>query len=183
MKNSMLIAFALVAVSLPAQAQQFVARVVRTVPIVEHQAVTVQNCVTETVTPQSGPGGAVTGAIVGGVIGSQVARGGDRALGAGVGAIAGAAIDGSRGAGVGAGTGLIIGTASGASSGAGDSYSAQRRYDHAYIQCMYSKGHRVPVDGRLNEQTGQRTGPAATSPAVPAPPVGAPPPPPAGAVR
>ena len=92
MKNSMLIAFALVAVSLPAQAQQFVARVVRTVPIVEHQAVTVQNCVTETVTPQSGPGGAVTGAIVGGVIGSQVARGGDRALGAGVGAIAGAVI-------------------------------------------------------------------------------------------
>jgi len=105
------------------------------------------------------------------------------ALGTVVGAIAGAAIDGSRGAGVGAGTGLIIGTASGASSGAGDSYSAQRRYDHAYIQCMYSKGHRVPVDGRLSEQTGQRPAPAMARPAPPAPPVGAPPPPPAGAVR
>ncbi|MFM7568220.1 MAG: glycine zipper family protein, partial [Betaproteobacteria bacterium] len=92
------------------------------------------------------------------------------ALGTVVGAIAGAAIDGSRGAGVGAGTGLIIGTASGASSGAGDSYSAQRRYDHAYIQCMYSKGHRVPVDGRLSEQTGQRAAPATARPAVPAPP-------------
>lgn len=75
-----------------AQSQQFVAQVTRTVPIIEHQVVTVQNCVTETVTPQSGSGGAVTGAIIGGVVGSQVARGGDRALGAGVGAIAGAVI-------------------------------------------------------------------------------------------
>ena len=102
------------------------------------------------------------------------------ALGTVVGALAGAAIDGSRGAGVGAGTGLIIGTASGASSGAGDSYSAQRRYDHAYIQCMYSKGHRVPVDGRLSEQAVPRAAPAAVPPA---PPPGSPPPPPPGVVR
>jgi len=105
------------------------------------------------------------------------------AIGTVVGAIAGAAIDGSRGAGVGAGTGLLIGTASGASSGSGDSFSVQRRYDHAYVQCMYAKGHRVPVDGRLSEQVGQR--PAAASPAAtpPPPPAGSPPPPPAGVIR
>ncbi len=105
------------------------------------------------------------------------------ALGTVVGAIAGAAIDGSRGAGVGAGTGLLIGTASGASSGGGDSYSVQRRYDHAYVQCMYAKGHRVPVDGRLSEQVGQR--PPAASPSVtpPPPPAGSPPAPPAGVIR
>mgnify|MGYP006271866571 FL=1 len=108
------------------------------------------------------------------------------ALGTVVGAIAGAAIDGSRGAGVGAGTGLILGTAAGASGGSGDSYSAQRRYDHAYVQCMYAKGHRVPVDGRLSEQPiprAQPSAPAVAPPAPPAPPAGAPPPPPPGVIR
>jgi hypothetical protein len=99
-------------------------------------------------------------------------------LGTAVGAIAGAAIGGQRGAGVGAGTGLIVGTASGASSASGDSYSAQRRYDNAYIQCMYAKGHRVPVDGRLSEAPGARPGAA-----IPPPPAGTPPPPPAGVLR
>ncbi len=99
-------------------------------------------------------------------------------LGTAVGAIAGAAIGGQRGAGVGAGTGLIVGTASGASGSAGDTYSAQRRYDHAYVQCMYAKGHRVPVDGRLSEAPAVR--PAAP---IPAPPPGMPPPPPPGVGR
>jgi hypothetical protein len=26
-------------------------------------------------------------------------------------------------------------------------YEVQRRYDFAYIQCMYSRGHKVPVSG------------------------------------
>lgn len=95
------------------------------------------------------------------------------ALGTAVGAIAGAAIGGQRGAGVGAGTGLILGTASGTSGASSDSYSAQRRYDHAYIQCMYAKGHRVPLDGRLSEAPASR--PAAQ---IPPPPAGTPPPPP-----
>jgi uncharacterized protein YcfJ len=90
--RSGLLGIVLVPAIVMAQGQQFVAQVTRTVPIIDYQTVTVQNCVTETVTPQSGSGGAVTGAIVGGVIGSQVARGGDRTLGAGVGAIAGAVI-------------------------------------------------------------------------------------------
>jgi hypothetical protein len=47
----------------------------------------------------------------------------------------------------------------------------QRRYDFAYIQCMYAKGHRVPVPGQL-------TGAPAGNP--PPPPSGSPPPPPPG---
>jgi hypothetical protein len=27
------------------------------------------------------------------------------------------------------------------------SYDAQRRYDFAFVQCMYAKGHKVPVSG------------------------------------
>ena len=106
------------------------------------------------------------------------------ALGTVVGAIAGAAIDGSRGAGVGAGTGLIVGTAAGSSQGGVLGRDAQRQYDNAYVQCMYAKGHRVPVDGRLGEMRQQ---PAASSPAPsvapPPPPPGTPPPPPTGVVR
>ena len=45
------------------------------------------------------------------------------------------------------------------------SFEVQRRYDNAYIQCMYAKGHQVPG----------RDLPART----PAPPAGSPPPPPA----
>lgn len=36
-----------------------------------------------------------------------------------------------------------------ATSTSGDSgYSAQHRYDAAYIQCMYASGHRVPIYGQ-----------------------------------
>lgn len=28
-------------------------------------------------------------------------------------------------------------------------FDQQRRYDHAYIQCLYVKGHRVPVPGQF----------------------------------
>lgn len=99
-------------------------------------------------------------------------------LGTAVGALAGAAIGGQRGAGIGAGTGLIVGTASGTSGASSDSYSSQRRYDNAYIQCMYAKGHRVPVDGRLSEAPSARTGAQ-----IPPPPAGSPPPPPPGLSR
>jgi hypothetical protein len=47
----------------------------------------------------------------------------------------------------------------------------QRRYDAAYIQCMYAAGHRVPVSGVFATQ------PPGSPP--PAPPAAAPPPPPA----
>jgi hypothetical protein len=72
------------------------------------------------------------------------------ALGTAVGAIAGAAIGGdSRGAAVGAGTGLLFGTVAGTGAGDTSSWMLQRRYDHGYIQCMYAKGHKVPVSGHF----------------------------------
>jgi len=32
-------------------------------------------------------------------------------------------------------------------SAASDSYALQRQYDFTYIQCMYSRGHKVPIAG------------------------------------
>lgn len=66
-----------------------------------------------------------------------------------VGAAAGALIDGSSGAGVGAGVGLLMGSAIGSSTANASAYAAQRRYDIGYTQCMYAKGHKVPVSGRF----------------------------------
>lgn len=70
------------------------------------------------------------------------------AVGTAVGAVAGAAIAGREGAAVGAGTGLLVGSAAGAGAAETSSYGLQRRYDYGYVQCMYAKGHRVPVYGR-----------------------------------
>ena len=66
-------------------------------------------------------------------------------LGAGLGAAIGAATGQfGAGLGIGAASGAILGTgvASGPASGAG--WEVQRRYDNAYMQCMYSKGNQVP---------------------------------------
>ncbi len=84
-----------------------------------------------------------------------------------VGAAAGAALGGRSGAATGAGGGLLIGSAAGAGAGETSAYGLQRRYDYAYIQCMYAKGHKVPVSGRLTS----------SSPSY-APPPPPPPPPP-----
>jgi hypothetical protein len=46
----------------------------------------------------------------------------------------------------------------------------QQRYDMAYAQCMYAKGHQVPAAGA------RRQGRAYSAP--PPPPPGSPPPPP-----
>jgi hypothetical protein len=72
------------------------------------------------------------------------------AAGAALGAVAGAAIDGSSGAGTGAGIGLLFGGLLGADAAQRSSFDAQRRYDIAYQQCMYAKGHQVPVAGRYS---------------------------------
>lgn len=106
---------------------------------------------------------------IGGATPNQAAGGSmarSAAVGTVVGAAAGAAIGGNQGAGVGAGTGLIAGTMAGAATGEAAGYGSQQRYDYAFIQCMYAKGHRVPVSGQM------------TSPTIPPPPPGAPPPPP-----
>jgi hypothetical protein len=76
---------------------------------------------------------ALTGAVVG------------TAIGAGIGAALGSASgDMGSGAALGAASGLILGTASGADSARVYGWEAQRRYDIAYQQCMYSKGNQIP---------------------------------------
>src|SRR5487761_2626017 len=60
-----------------------------------------------------------------------------------------AVASGVTSAAIGAGMGLLAGSAIGASSGQVSGYEAQRRYDIAYIQCMYAKGDRVPVSGQM----------------------------------
>ena len=104
------------------------------------------------------------------------------AVGAAIGAVAGTAIGGSQGAGVGAGVGLLAGSVAGAGAGDASAHGLQRRYDNAYVQCMYAKGQRVPVSGRLASTVQADT---ATSHAVapPPPPPGYPPPPPPGVRR
>lgn len=72
------------------------------------------------------------------------------ALGTVLGAAAGAAINGRSGAGAGAGAGLLFGGLSGAGAANSSGYATQQRYDFAYQQCMYAKGHRVPVSGRFS---------------------------------
>lgn len=108
------------------------------------------------------------------------------AVGTAVGALAGAAMGGRQGAGVGAGMGLLAGSAAGAGAGQASGYGSQRRYDNAYIQCMYAKGDRVPVSGHLTQGPAQAVHPApppANTLAPPPPPPGTPPPPPPGVVR
>lgn len=99
------------------------------------------------------------------------------AVGTAVGAVAGAAIGGdARGAAVGAGVGLLAGSAAGGESGRRSGIGTQQQYDNAYIQCMYAKGHRVPVPGNMSYARPVRAGEAG----IPAPPVGRPPAPPPG---
>ena len=102
-------------------------------------------------------------------------------VGAAAGALLGAA-SGNAGAGaaIGAGSGLVLGSAAGTDAYAGGGYLAQQRYDDAYIQCMYAKGHQVPVPASVaNYQQTQPTyvAPQPTGP-VTVPPAGGPYPPP-----
>lgn len=97
------------------------------------------------------------------------------AVGTAVGALAGAAIGGnSQGAAVGAGAGLLMGSAAGSDAARASGYGTQRQYDNAYIQCMYTKGHRVPVPAGMGYSRPVRSSDAG----IPPPPPGLPPPPP-----
>jgi hypothetical protein len=91
------------------------------------------------------------------------------AVGTAVGAAAGALIGGtSNAAGVGAGVGLLGGALAGSSAGYSSGYSLQQRYDAGYTQCMYAKGHKVPVTGRYTSSY-ERDRPAYYSPPPPPP--------------
>ena len=110
--------------------------------------------------------------------------------GAAIGALIGAAVSGGHGAAVGAGIGGGAGAIAGVGAGEASAYGVQRRYDHAYTQCMYGRGHRVAVSGRMAPQAA--AAPVYSAPPAPArysyaPPPGAPavaayppPPPPPG---
>lgn len=89
------------------------------------------------------------------------------AVGTAVGAAAGALIGGRNGAAVGAGTGLIAGSAAGAGAAGVSARALQQRYDIAYQQCMYAKGHRVPLAARYENP--RRAGRAAPPPPPEAP--------------
>jgi hypothetical protein len=102
---------------------------------------------------------------------------GSAVLGTALGAAAGAAFGGGQGAAIGAGAGLLAGSAVGMGNSQGSAYDVQRRYDYAYMQCMYASGNRIPVQGRM--VTTQP--PVQAQRYLPPPPPGSPPPPPAGA--
>jgi hypothetical protein len=108
------------------------------------------------------------------------------AVGTLIGALAGAAIGGHEGAGVGAGTGLLIGSMNGVGVAQRSSYGAQHDFDNAYVQCMYAKGHQVPVNGVLRSRTQapvDQTPPGAFYPPPPPPGYVPPPPPPGSSTR
>ncbi len=89
---------------------------------------------------------------VGGVTGQEAAQRSavsSAVIGTALGAAAGAAIgsaSGNVGAGaaIGAGSGLLLGSAAGTGYASGSYYESQRRYDNAYMQCMYAKGNQIP---------------------------------------
>jgi uncharacterized protein YcfJ len=125
---------------------------------------------TGTTPAQAATNEAVTGAAVGTALGA--------AAGAAVGAASGQA---ATGAAVGSGVGLFGGTAVGAESGAAAQWSVQRRYDIAYMQCMYAKGNQIPVPAGTQQPSAPTWAqPQGTrSPVdIPPPPPGRPPPPP-----
>jgi hypothetical protein len=52
--------------------------------------------------------------------------------------------------------------------------SFQARFDRAFVQCMYAKGHKVPVSGRYSDLL--ESSPQAAAPRTPPPPPPGPPP-------
>jgi hypothetical protein len=123
-------------------------------------------------------GGSASDAAVSSEVGSAV-------VGTLVGAALGAAVGGGQGAAVGAGSGLLAGSVMGLGASASSSGTTQQRYDNAYIQCMYTKGHQVPVSGSFPSTyypAPKQTVAPAPRPAInnppPPPPAGLPPPPP-----
>ncbi len=117
---------------------------------------------------------------------------GGAAVGAAVGALLGAATgQAGTGAAWGAGTGLMIGGAAAGNTGAASSYTLQRQFDIAYMQCMYTRGNQVPAQvARRSVPAGRAASPSYSAapparygvpPNAAVPPPGTPPPPGLGA--
>jgi hypothetical protein len=119
---------------------------------------------------------------------------GSAAVGTVLGAAAGAALGGgARGAAIGAGTGLLAGGLMGTAAASSSRGATQQHYDAAYMQCMYAKGHQIPVAGQMAPAYPRQIsnapamsvpppppGTQAPSNNIPPPPAGSPPPPPPG---
>lgn len=113
---------------------------------------------------------ATDAALSGAAVGTAVGAAGGAAVGAAAGSPA-------TGAAVGSGVGLLTGTAVGADRAADAQWLVQRRYDVAYMQCMYAEGHEIPMPrGYQQPLTSQDS--AAARRNIPPPPPGRPPPPP-----
>ncbi len=108
-------------------------------------------------------------------VGTQATESANRTLagGAAVGAILGAGLgaafggaSGHPGPGIaiGAASGAVVGTAAASGPASGAQYEAQRRYDDAYLQCMYSKGNQVPGVGGPSRQAIPPPPPVAVQP-------------------
>jgi hypothetical protein len=91
--------------------------------------------------------------------------------GAAIGTIAGVMVGGERSAGSGAALGTMVGATAGANQSSVTAWNAQRRYDVAYQQCMYSKGNLVPSydNGPYRYFAPAPIPPAPPPPAPPAP--------------
>jgi hypothetical protein len=73
--------------------------------------------------------GAAAGAVLGGLMGAAIGGGHGHA---------------GAGFGIGAASGALVGTAAASGPASEAQYEAQRRYDNAYMQCIYAKGNQVP---------------------------------------
>lgn len=76
------------------------------------------------------------------------------AVGTLIGGALGAAVGHGRGAAIGAASGLALGSVAGADAGGYAVSELQRRYDNAYMQCMYAKGNQVPIPGLQHREMG-----------------------------
>ena len=94
---------------------------------------------------------------------------GSAVVGTALGAAIGGLLGGHDGAAVGAGMGLFTGAAVGAGNSQAAGYSSQQRYDNAYYQCMYSRGHRVPVPASVARSMRQANAGYPPPPNAPAP--------------
>ena len=96
-------------------------------------------------------------------------------VGTAIGTVVGAALGGGEGAAVGAGLGLAGGSIVGTETSYAAAGSLQRRYDNAFTQCMYARGHRVPVTGRYSDARPTTSASTSAARTPPPPPPGQPP--------
>jgi hypothetical protein len=99
-------------------------------------------------------------------------------VGTAIGAAAGGLAGGNSGAGIGAGIGLAGGALAGTGAAQSSGYTLQQRYDIGYQQCMYAKGHQIPMAGRYAPYRTTRAAPPPPPPPAPRPQAAPPPPPP-----